>query len=91
MNADHLRGQWKGLKGRAQLQWSRLTGDETGLVAGQVEQYLGDFLKRCGDRVDEMEAILKSMDSATQDVCAAAELTALARRRSQGGGSWEKV
>jgi uncharacterized protein YjbJ (UPF0337 family) len=41
MNWDRIKGNWRQLRGIVRQQWSRLTADYAGVVAGKREQRLG--------------------------------------------------
>jgi uncharacterized protein YjbJ (UPF0337 family) len=43
MNWDRIGGNWRQLRGIATVQWSRLTGNYTGVVAGKRQQMLGEI------------------------------------------------
>jgi len=41
MNRDRIEGKWRQLKGFARQQWSSLTANSAGVVAGQRQRLLG--------------------------------------------------
>ena len=48
MNDDGIEGQWEQLPDKLKTRWSKLTGDDLGVVSGNTD-YLADKLReRCG-------------------------------------------
>jgi uncharacterized protein YjbJ (UPF0337 family) len=50
VNRDRIEGNWKQLKGSTRRRWSRLTGNDAGVVAGTRAQLLGKIQEGCGIR-----------------------------------------
>jgi len=55
MNWDRIEGNWKQLKGKAQVQWGKLTDDQLDVIAGKREQLVGRIQERYGLGKDEAE------------------------------------
>lgn len=43
MNRDRVEGNWKQFSGSVRAQWSRFTGDESGVNAGKRDQLAGSI------------------------------------------------
>ena len=48
MNRDRIEGNWMQLKGAFQERWSKLTGDDTGIVAGRRDHTAGTIQNSYG-------------------------------------------
>lgn len=66
MNWDQIKAQWKDVKGKARVQWGKLTDDELAQIRGNREQLEAALQKRYGvakeearRQVDEWTAKLK--------------------------------
>ena len=55
MNMEHLKGNWKQLKGKARTQWGKLTDDDLDQIAGRKEELVGKLQVRYGTARDEAE------------------------------------
>ena len=55
MNWDRIEGNWKRLKGRARVQWGKLTNDQLDVVAGKRDQLVGRVQEQYGIGKDEAE------------------------------------
>jgi len=55
MNWDRFTGNWRQVKGIARQQWSRLTADYAGVVAGKRQQMLGEIQAAYGVTKDANE------------------------------------
>lgn len=55
MNIDHLKGNWKQLKGKVRSQWGKLTDDDVEQIAGEKDQLVGKLQVRYGRARDEAE------------------------------------
>ena len=53
MNKDILKGQWRQLRGRARLQWAKLTDDDVSRIIGKCDVLLGKIQERSGRRRDQ--------------------------------------
>ncbi|WP_136637213.1 CsbD family protein [Pseudooceanicola onchidii] len=53
MNWDQIEGNWKQIKGEAQVQWGKLTNDDLDVVAGNREKLEGKLQERYGYAKDE--------------------------------------
>lgn len=60
MNWDRVEGNWKQVKGSAQQQWGKLTGDDLDVVEGKRTELSGRLQERYGIGKDEAE---KQIDS----------------------------
>ena len=55
MNWDRIEGNWKQLKGKAKVQWGKLTDDQLDVVAGKRDQLVGRVQEQYGLGKDEAE------------------------------------
>ena len=55
MNSDQFKGQWKEIKGKAKLQWGKLTEDDLLQIDGSKDQLVGRIQKRYGKTKKEAE------------------------------------
>lgn len=55
MNWDQIRAQWKDIKGKARVQWGKLTDDELSRMRGNREQLEAALQKRYGVAKDEAQ------------------------------------
>ncbi|MCA9628133.1 MAG: CsbD family protein [Myxococcales bacterium] len=55
MNMEHLKGNWKQLKGKARTQWGKLTDDDLDQIAGRKEELVGKLQVRYGTARDDAE------------------------------------
>ena len=55
MNWDQIESQWKQLKGRAKVQWGKLTDDELDQIAGHRDQLVGKIQEKYGLAREEAE------------------------------------
>ena len=55
MNWDQISGQWKQMKGKAKVQWGKLTDDDLDILDGQRDQLVGRIQERYGIDKDEAE------------------------------------
>jgi len=55
MNWDRFAGNWRQVTGIARQQWSRLTADYAGVVAGKRQQTLGEIQAAYGVTKDANE------------------------------------
>jgi uncharacterized protein YjbJ (UPF0337 family) len=55
MNWDRIEGNWKQIKGKAKVQWGKLTDDDLDVVAGNRQQLAGKIQERYGIEQDEAE------------------------------------
>lgn len=53
MNKHQIEGNWKELKGKAKVQWGKLTNDELDQVEGKADQLAGAIQKRYGCSIEE--------------------------------------
>ncbi|MDA0674865.1 MAG: CsbD family protein [Proteobacteria bacterium] len=55
MNWDQIKGNWKQAKGRAKLQWGKLTNDELDKAEGSRDMLVGRIQERYGVAREEAE------------------------------------
>ncbi len=55
MNWDTIEGNWKQFKGKAQVQWGKLTDDDLDVIAGRREELAGRLQKAYGYGKDEAD------------------------------------
>jgi uncharacterized protein YjbJ (UPF0337 family) len=55
VNWDRIEGNWKQLKGKAQVKWGKLTDDQLDVIAGKREQLVGKVQEQYGISKDEAE------------------------------------
>ncbi|MCA9639918.1 MAG: CsbD family protein [Polyangiaceae bacterium] len=55
MNMEHLKGNWKQLKGKVRSQWGKLTDDDVEQIAGKKDELVGRLQARYGTARDEAE------------------------------------
>jgi uncharacterized protein YjbJ (UPF0337 family) len=67
MNWDRIEGNWKQLKGQAQLQWGKLTDDDLALIAGRREQLAGKLQERYGLAKDVADTQVSAWLQAADD------------------------
>ena len=53
MNWDRIEGNWKQLKGKARVQWGKLTADQLDVTADKREQLVGRVQEQYGIGKDE--------------------------------------
>jgi uncharacterized protein YjbJ (UPF0337 family) len=67
MNWDRIEGNWKQLKGKAQLQWGKLTDDDFDVIAGKREQLAGKLQERYGIAKDAAEKQVNDWERAADE------------------------
>jgi uncharacterized protein YjbJ (UPF0337 family) len=55
MNWDRIEGNWKQIKGKAKVQWGKLTDDDFDIIAGKKDQLVGKIQESYGISKDEAE------------------------------------
>ena len=55
MNWDIIKGNWKQLKGKARVQWGKLTDDDLEEIKGNKDVLAGKLQARYGKTKDEVE------------------------------------
>ena len=63
MNEDRIKGQWKQLKGKMQVQWGKLTNDDLDVAEGNADYLVGKVQERYGIARDEAEKQVREFDS----------------------------
>ncbi len=67
MNWDRIEGNWKQLKGKAKVQWGKLTDDDFDVIAGKRDQLVGRIQESYGITKDEAEKQVDLFRDAFQD------------------------
>ncbi len=67
MNWDRIEGNWKQIKGKAKVQWGKLTDDDLDVAAGNRQQLAGRIQERYGVTKDEAEKQVDSWGSSADD------------------------
>lgn len=55
MNWNQIEGNWEQFKGKAQVQWGKLTGDDLDVINGNRKELMGRLQERYGIAQDEAE------------------------------------
>jgi uncharacterized protein YjbJ (UPF0337 family) len=55
MNWNQIEGNWEQFKGKAQVQWGKLTGDDMDVIAGNRKQLAGKIREAYGKTEEEAE------------------------------------
>jgi uncharacterized protein YjbJ (UPF0337 family) len=55
MNWTQIEGKWDQFKGRVRSQWSKLTDDDIGNLAGKKDQLIGKIVERYGVEKEDAE------------------------------------
>lgn len=67
MNWDRIEGNWKQIKGKAKVQWGKLTDDDLDVVAGKRQELAGRIQERYGVSKDEAEKQVDSWGKSADD------------------------
>ena len=67
MNWDRIEGNWKQLKGKAKVQWGKLTDDDFDVIAGKRDQLIGKIQEAYGLTKDEAEKQVDTFGNAFRD------------------------
>lgn len=67
MNWDRIEGNWKQIKGKAKVQWGKLTDDDLDIVAGKRQELAGRIQERYGVTKDEAEKQVDSWGNSADD------------------------
>ena len=67
MNKDTIEGNWKQLKGKAQLQWGKLTDDDFDVIAGKRAELAGKLQERYGIAKDAAEKQVAEWERTADD------------------------
>jgi len=65
MNRDQVKGVGKHIKGEAQQQLGKLTGDSSTRLRGQAKELEGRLQKNVGDMKEELRSNQRELDRAT--------------------------
>lgn len=63
MNWDIIKGDWKQFKGKAQIQWGKLTDSDLEKIEGRREELAGRIQKAYGVSKDEAETQIKAFET----------------------------
>ncbi|QIB67324.1 CsbD family protein [Kineobactrum salinum] len=66
MNKDIIEGNWTELKGKAKVQWGKLSDDRLDVIAGKRDQLAGELQKAYGISRDEAEKQIRDFEKAQQ-------------------------
>lgn len=67
MNWDRIEGNWKQIKGKAKVQWGKLTDDDFDVIAGKRDQLVGKIQESYGVSKDEAEKQVDTFGDAFRD------------------------
>ena len=67
MNWDRIEGSWKQLKGKAKVQWGKITDDQLEVIGGKREQLVGRVQEHYGIAKDEAERQVDLFASSFKD------------------------
>lgn len=67
MNWDRIEGNWKQIKGKAQVQWGKLTDDDLDVVAGKRTELSGKLQERYGIAENEAEKQIAKWEKTAGD------------------------
>ena len=62
MTWDQIEGNWKQFKGKAQVQWGKLTNDEWDEIEGNRERLVGKVQERYGKAREEAEKEVEAFE-----------------------------
>ncbi|WP_027368274.1 CsbD family protein [Desulfocurvibacter africanus] len=65
MDVNILKGKWKQMRGEAQRQWGKLTGDDLDMIEGDRDKLIGKIQERYGKQKDEAEKEVNKWISST--------------------------
>ncbi|EGJ51512.1 CsbD family protein [Desulfocurvibacter africanus] len=65
MDVNILKGKWKQMRGEAQRQWGKLTGDDLDVIEGDRDKLIGKIQERYGKQKDEAEKEVNKWLSST--------------------------
>ncbi|MBX3679078.1 CsbD family protein [Cognatazoarcus halotolerans] len=67
MNRDIIEGNWKQLKGKAKVQWGKLTDDDLDVIDGRREVLAGKIQERYGLSVEEARKQLEAWEKGNRN------------------------
>lgn len=67
MNWDRIEGNWRQIKGKAKVQWGKLTDDDLDIIEGKREQLSGKIQERYGIARDEADKQIASWEKSSND------------------------
>jgi uncharacterized protein YjbJ (UPF0337 family) len=66
MSWDELEGMWEQVKGKAQVQWGKLTNDDLAVIKGKKNELVGKLQERYGYMKDKAEKEVANFMSSCQ-------------------------
>ncbi|HEY1959407.1 MAG TPA: CsbD family protein [Polyangiaceae bacterium] len=71
MNWNHIKADWKQIKGQVKSQWGKLTDDDMTLIEGKWDQLVAKLQERYGYQKDkaerEVDMYLRKLDAQNQN------------------------
>ena len=68
MNKDILKGEWTELKGKAQVVWGKLTGDELEMIEGEATRLEGLLRQKYGHTKEKAKAEITEFINRYEDL-----------------------
>jgi uncharacterized protein YjbJ (UPF0337 family) len=68
MNKNIIEGNWKQLKGKAKLQWGKLTDDHLDVIAGKRDQLVGKIQEAYGVSQEEANKQIDDWEKVERDL-----------------------
>ncbi|MFA5628268.1 MAG: CsbD family protein [Thiohalomonadaceae bacterium] len=66
MNQDIIKGNWKKLKGKAKVQWGKLTGSHVEVMDGKRVELSGEIQEGYGNIKDTAEEQIDHLEESTK-------------------------
>lgn len=67
MNWNQIEGNWTQMKGKARVQWGKLTDDDLDIIKGKRDQLIGKLQERYGIAQEEAERQVEQFTSRLTD------------------------
>ncbi len=68
MNKNIIEGNWKQLKGKAKVQWGKLTDDQLDVIAGKRDQLVGKIQEAYGVSQEEANKQIDDWEKVERDL-----------------------